>query len=105
MNYSQPFEKINSLFHSFSFFNGSDGSTLEFFPESEGSKFVWYSPLMYKVGAYNFIKQQDILYLELEFNYGRESFHTFTLVDINYDIVNKFIMDDKHGRQWTFILS
>lgn len=72
--------------------------TIEFYPGTEGHKFIWQSPNADKQGTYRFLKDQ----LEISFNYAREETYGFTILEGEVDLVISFRLRDRFGRETDF---
>lgn len=87
------------IFSSFiAFKNAAADQQIEFFPEAQGSRFVWQGAGVDKLGTYRF----DEDYLEISFNYAREERYLFTVLEKMEGIITRFRLKDRSGREIEF---
>lgn len=77
-------------------------SFIQFFPESEGQRFVWQGPGVDKTGTYQFLEREGAYFLELRFNYAREETYQFTILHAEDETITRFVITDRHGRETEF---
>jgi hypothetical protein len=76
-------------------------SSLIFYP-NENNKFHWYGTKLDKLGNYSFF-EKDQLYLELQWNYGREQTYIVVSTNGSNDDMTEFVlMDNKNNCAYKF---
>lgn len=77
-------------------------STIKFFPESEGQRFVWQGGHTDKAGTYQLLEREGAYFLELRFNYAREQTYQFTILHTEDGTITRFVIKDLQGRETDF---
>jgi hypothetical protein len=77
-------------------------SFIQFFPESDGQRFVWRGPGADKAGTYQFLEREGAYFLELSYNYAREDTYQFTILHAEDETITRFIIKDSQGRETEF---
>ena len=77
-------------------------SHFTFYASERSGRFHWTGAALDKLGHYNFVPG-DVLYLDLEWNYGREARYIILSWEGNADALATFTMKDtKSGKHYTF---
>ena len=84
-------------------FSCADPDSSFVFDPSVNNKFHWYGKELDKLGKYSLV-EKEALYMELEWNYGREQTYTVVSSEGVGDAMSKFILKN-HRTQELYLFS